>query len=324
MGTRLRPLTYQIPKPLVPLLGKPLVEHIMDALPGEVDTVILAVSYMREALESYFEGRDAGRKVVLVNEGEPLGTGGAVRNVREHLDGTFLVFNGDVISSLDVEGMLRAHRAHGGIATISLWQVDDPSAYGAVGLDDGMRVTAFQEKPAPGQEISNRINAGAYVFEPSILDCIPEGASSLERDVFPKILDKGMHGHPYQGYWVDCGTRESLLRAQRTLLAQGGGATSPQALLERSSVKGDISIGRSEVRDCIIGPNVFVGDSVRIGPPNGTVGERARVRGSMVLDGAVVEEGAQVSECIIGPGAVVRRGENIEKMILVSSPHPPA
>ena len=127
LGTRLRPLTYGMPKPLVPLLGKPLISHIIDPLPSEVDTVILAVSYMKDALEEYFRVHDVGRKVILVNEDQPLGTGGAVKNVSRYLDGPFIAFNGDVVCSIDLNDMVRYHRSHGGIGTMSLWQVEDPS-----------------------------------------------------------------------------------------------------------------------------------------------------------------------------------------------------
>ncbi|HSA35745.1 MAG TPA: nucleotidyltransferase family protein, partial [Methanomassiliicoccales archaeon] len=123
MGTRLRPLTLSTPKPLIPLLDRPMIMHIIDYLPEEVDTVVLAVSYMKDQLESFFRKNDCGRRVVLVNEEEPLGTGGAIRNVRQHLDDTFFCFNGDIISSLDLRDLLSFHRRHGGIGTLSLWQV---------------------------------------------------------------------------------------------------------------------------------------------------------------------------------------------------------
>ncbi len=144
LGTRLRPLTYSMPKPLIPLLGKPLVRYIIDALPAQVDTVILAVSYMKDALEDYFKSVDLGRKIILVNETEPLGTGGAIRNVSEHLDGTFFAFNGDIVSSLDLKALLRFHREKGGIATLSLWQVEDPSPFGVVKLNGEGRILDFQ------------------------------------------------------------------------------------------------------------------------------------------------------------------------------------
>ncbi len=255
LGTRLRPLTLRMPKPLVPLLGKPLVSHIIDPLPEEVDTVILAVSYMKDALEDYFRSHDVGREMILVNEDTPLGTGGAVRNVSRFLDDTFIAFNGDVISSIDLNDMVRYHRSHGGIGTMSLWQVEDPSAFGVVSTDPQGRITEFQEKPEKGHAISNSINAGVYVFEKEILDHIPEGVVSLERQVFPNILHRGLHGYGFSGYWVDGGTRENILKAQRILLDRGGGMESTDLLREDDAVVvGPNLLQRAHVRDAASAP----------------------------------------------------------------------
>ena len=151
LGTRLRPITYRTPKPLVPLVGKPIVMHIIDSLPSSVDTVVLAVSYMKDELEEYFRVNDCGRKVILVNETTPLGTGGAIKNVEEHLDGTFIVINGDVLTSIDFNSMVDHHRQKGGIGTISLWQVEDPTAFGVVGLDQHGRINALPGEAVPGR-----------------------------------------------------------------------------------------------------------------------------------------------------------------------------
>jgi mannose-1-phosphate guanylyltransferase len=310
LGTRLRPLTYKMPKPLVPLLGKPLVSHIIDPLPAEVDTIILAVSYMREALDDYFSTHDVGRKVVLVNEDQPLGTGGAIKNVSHYLDDTFIAFNGDVVCSIDLTDMLRYHRSHGGIGTMSLWQVEDPSAFGVVGRDIRGRITDFQEKPAKGEAVSNSINAGVYIFEKEILDHIPQGVVSMEREVFPKVLDKGLYGYEFKGYWVDCGTRENILSAQRTLLDLGGARISPDMISEDdAALVGSNMVLRGHLRGCRVGPHVYVEDDVLI-----TKG--ASVSESMVLRGALVEEGAQVQGSIIGPDCVVARGEVIKDQVL--------
>ena len=167
-----------------------MIMHIIDSLPEEVDTVVLAVSYMKDQLETFFRKNDCGRRIVLVNEDEPLGTGGAIRNVRQHLDDTFFCFNGDIISSLDLRDLLSFHRRHGGIGTLSLWQVPDPSAFGVVGLDWD-RIIDFQEKPAPGTAISDLINAGVYVFQPELLDHIPSGVVSWRGRSSPRYWTEG-------------------------------------------------------------------------------------------------------------------------------------
>ncbi len=308
MGTRLRPLTFSTPKPLLPLLDRPMVMHIVDSLPKEVDTVVLAVSYMKDQLESFFREHDCGRRVVLVNEDEPLGTGGAIRNVRQHLDDTFLCFNGDIISSLDLRDLLAFHRSHGGIGTLSLWQVPDPSAFGVVGLD-GHRIIDFQEKPAPGTAISDLINAGVYVFQPELLDHIPSGVVSLERLVFPNILDRGLHGYRFQGYWVDCGTPESYLRAQSELLEHG--RSMDRARKQGAKMIGLNYLDRADLRGCVIGPHVcaLAGSSVS---------EGSTVERSVLMEGATVGKGCKIKDSLIGPGANVADGESVLGNVLAS------
>lgn len=307
MGTRLRPLTFSTPKPLLPLLDRPMVMHIIDSLPDEVDTVVLAVSYMKDLLEDHFRDNDCGRRVVLVNEEEPLGTGGAIRNVRQHLDDTFLCFNGDIVSSLDLRDLLSFHRRHGGIGTLSLWRVPDPAAFGVVGLD-GDQIIDFQEKPAPGTAISDLINAGVYVFQPELLDHIPPGVVSLERQVFPKVLEKGLHGYRFHGYWVDCGTPESYLRAQSELLEHGRSSTRATRM-EGSKVIGPNYLDGANLSGCVIGPHVCA-------LPGSSVSEGSLVERSVLMQGASVGKGCVVRDCLLGPGASVGDGESVQGRVL--------
>lgn len=273
MGTRLRPLTNEIPKPLVPLLGKPLIRYIIDALPDEVDQVLIAVSYRKDDLQRYFEEHDLGLDVVLVEEKEPLGTGGALKNVSPYLDDTFLAFNGDIISSLDLRAFVDFHRRKKGIGALALWRVEDPSAYGVVSME-GERISSFLEKPPPDESPSDMINAGIYIFEQEILDHIPQGTVSLEKDVFPHILSLGLYGMVFDGLWVDCGTRESYLEAQRLLIGGRnvyceGAEVSPLA----------------DLKDCTVLPGAKVGD-------------RALIRRSIICPGAEVRAGEQVLDSI--------------------------
>jgi mannose-1-phosphate guanylyltransferase len=299
-----------MPKPLVPLLGKPLVNHIIDPLPREVDTVILAVSYMKDALEEYFRTHDVGRKVILVNEEQPLGTGGAVKNVSRYLDGTFIAFNGDVVSSIDLNDMLTYHRAHGGIGTMALWRVEDPSAFGVVAKDSNGKITQFQEKPKREEAISNSINAGVYIFEKEILDHIPNGVVSIERDVFPRVLNLGLNGYEFKGHWVDCGTRETLLKAQRILLDIAGGKVSSDLIREGNpALVGSNMLQRAHLRGCQVGPHVYMEDDVLVS--NG-----AEVSESMVLRGALIEEGAKVHGSIIGPECIIEKGRVVKDEII--------
>ncbi|MEI6795794.1 MAG: NDP-sugar synthase [Methanomassiliicoccales archaeon] len=308
LGTRMRPLTGQMPKPLVPLLGKPLVLHLIEALPQSVDTVILAVSYMKDALEDYFAVHECGRKVILVNETTPLGTGGALRNVSQHLDDTFLAFNGDLISSLDIGAMVRRHRQNGAVGTIATWEVEDPSAFGVIVSDASGRVLDFQEKPKLEEARSKVINAGAYVFEMDVFDYIGKGPVSLEREVFPRLLEMGLFTHPFQGYWVDCGTLPTYLKAQGTLIARSGGSV--RACTGTAQLKGVNQLEEVILQGACIGPNVYACRAM--------VEEGACVTDSTLLPGSRVGHGAQVHNCLLGPGAVVAPGQVLDGSILVA------
>jgi mannose-1-phosphate guanylyltransferase len=311
LGTRLRPITYKTPKPLVPLVGKPLVMHIIDSLPPRVDTVVLAVSYMKDVLEEYFRVNDCGRKVILVNETSPLGTGGAIKNVEGHLDDTFIVINGDVLTSIDINSMVKYHREKGGIGTISLWQVEDPTAFGVVGLDHDHRITAFQEKPSKAEAVSNMINAGVYVFEPDLLDNIGKGAVSLEKEVFPKVLDQGLFGYAYEGYWVDCGTRENYLKAQKTLMDLGETRNQPAKLSGKVELLEPLHLTGTRLDSCTVGPYVFA-------EPNVTIGAGAKVSNSTLMRGVVIGPGAVVRNSMIGPGFLVERDQGAIDVILAN------
>lgn len=309
LGTRLRPITYRTPKPLVPLVGKPLVMHIIDSLPPRVDTVVLAVSYMKDVLEEYFRVNDCGRKVILVNETSPLGTGGAIKNVENYLDDTFIVINGDVLTSIDFNSMVKYHREKGGIGTISLWQVEDPSAFGVIGLNADNKITAFQEKPPLAEAVSNMINAGVYVFEPDMLDNISSGPVSIEREVFPMVLDQGLYGYHYRGYWVDCGTRESYLRAQKTLMDFGVTKNQPSSSSGRVDLIEPVHLTGTRLDSCTVGPYVFTETNV-------TIGAGATVSNSMLMHGATISPGAVVRNSLIGPGFVVEKDTGAIDVIL--------
>jgi mannose-1-phosphate guanylyltransferase len=308
LGTRLRPLTYSIPKSLVPIAGKPLIRRIIDGLPSSVDTVVIAVSYMKEALEDYFRVEPCGRKVILVNESTPMGTGGALKNVAQHIDGTFIVQNGDCVSSLDIKAMVRAHRESGGMGTLALWEVEDPSAFGVVELERDMRITDFQEKPSLAEAKSNLINAGVYVFEPEILDYIGKGQVSLEREVFPRVIEYGLYGHRFQGFWVDCGTLKNTLVAQRAMLDKENPPT--PADFDCAIIPPNL-IRAKELKGCHVGPNACLEPEVRIGA--GT-----HVENALVMKGACLGTNCKISGSIIGPGIKVNDNESIVDSIVAA------
>jgi mannose-1-phosphate guanylyltransferase len=309
MGTRLRPLTYRIPKPLLPVMGKPLIMHVIDSIPSEVDEVIVPISYKREVMEDYLRSHPPGRRITLVDEPEPLGTGGAVKNVEEHIDGQFLVINGDVITSLDVASFLKFHRAKGGIASISLWPVEDPSPFGVAQLDEDARITRFQEKPKREEAFSKLINAGAYALEREVLDVIGDGFVSMEREVFPKLLDKGMYGFQFDGHWIDCGTRENVIGAHRILMGDDAkvsrNCVSEGAIVHPPSVIGDEAV----VAGAVIGPNTYVSSRCVVGP-------MSRVEGSVLYEDARIGTRCRIVDSIIDQGVSVPDGAEIASEVV--------
>ncbi len=308
LGTRLRPLTRSRPKALVPLLNRPMILHALDALPAMVDEVIIAASYMVDALERFFSGRREGRRITFVEEEEPLGTGGALRNLEGTLQGRFLVLNVDVISSVKLEGLVATHEAKGGIGTLALWEVAQPEAYGIVDFDEEGRVHRFLEKPAPDEVFSHWINAGAYVFEETLLDRIPAGRPvSLEREIFPAVLSEGLYGLPFEGYWSDAGTLGQYLDATRILLdRQTGSEEAPEA---QEGVIPPVAIDPSaQVTGGSVGPYVTIGPDSRV--------MEAHLSRSALLERVAVEQGAAVLDSLIGAGATIGRDALVRECII--------
>jgi len=308
LGTRLRPLTLHRPKALVPLLNRPQILHVIERLPPAVDEVILAVNYMYERVRDFFDALDLEKEVVVVHEAQPLGTGGAIKNVEDRLSGTFAVANGDVVDSLDYEALLRFHRKAGGIGTIAVWPVEDPTAFGVVALD-GERITCFVEKPSEAEAPSHLINAGHYVFEPDVLDGIEAGrAVSLERDVFPKLIPKGLYAFRWEGYWADVGTLPSYLEAQRILLEARPVAPPEDADLSRAEVLEPVLAGGGTFGEGRIGPYVVLGRGCRIG--------RATVRNAALFDHVNVDDKAEIDASIVGEAASIGEGALVRDSIV--------
>ncbi len=291
-GTRMRPLTYTTPKPLLPIMNKPLIQHVVDSLPDEVDEVIIAANYKIEMLREYFQDMESKKNIVIVDEPEPLGTGGAVKNVEEYLTDTFFVINADIISSIDLEDYIEFYRSKDAVAAISAWEVKNPEEFGIFALDDDSKILKFQEKPEPWEAFSNTINAGHYILEPEVLELIPEGKKvSLEREIFPKLISKGFYGFNFKGYWVDCGRPSSFLKANKILLDKYFQEHGVKYVLgERSYVDGEpgeyVSIGM----DCTI--------------------EGSEISNSIIFDGVEIDRGCVIKNSIIGFDVILE--ENVK------------
>jgi mannose-1-phosphate guanylyltransferase len=301
-GTRLRPLTLEVPKPMLPIGHVPMIVRLVDRLAaGGVTDVVLALGFKPEPFAAAFPGgrhRSPHGSVRLhyAIEPSPLDTAGAIAFAASSagIDATFVVANGDIQTDLDVGHLVLRHRDLAAEATLHLVGVADPSAFGVVDIDADSRVRAFVEKPAPGTEPSSLINAGTYVFEPSMIDRIPVGvASSIERDVFPLVAaDGALFGVATDDYWIDAGRPDLYIRANLDLL-DGARRLRCDPVATGADVDASATIERSIVAAAA------------------SVGAGARIVDSVILDGAVVGAGATVQQCAVmgrvGRSAIVAR-----------------
>lgn len=293
-GTRMRPLTYTTPKPLLPLLNRPLAQHIIDSLPREVEEVVLAANYKINMLRDYFEDVNLDREIHMVDEPEPRGTAGAVKNVESYIDDTFFVVNSDIISSLDFQDYLDFYREKDGIGAISAWRVEDPTEFGVMDIGEDSRIRRFQEKPAPGEAFSKKVNAGHYILEPEVLERIPEGQKvSMEREIFPDLVEEGLLGYEFEGYWIDCGRPSSLFEANRKLLDEK----------EKKKLIGESSIIEGE-----LGEYVTIGEDCKIG--------ESSINNSMIYDGVEIGKGCVIENSILGYDVVVEENVTIKDSII--------
>ena len=315
-GTRLRPLTSDLPKQMLPIVDRPMIEHVVGHLAAHgVEEVVLSLGFLPDAFrDAYSDGRCAGIPLHYAVEPEPLDTAGAIRFAAEDagIDEAFLVLNGDVLTDLAVDELIGFHRASGAEATVSLTPVDDPSRYGVVPTDADGRVTGFVEKPPAGAAPCNWINAGTYVFEPSVIDRIEPGRRvSVEREVFPAMADEGvLYGLRSEAYWVDTGTPETYLGVQLDLL---DGVRGPA----RSGVDDAAEIHPgATVRRSVIGPGAVVAEGSRVCDSvvmaGSRIGEGAVVDGSLVGRNATIGPDARVlGLSVVGHGAEVVAGEHL-------------
>ncbi len=297
VGSRLRPWTNSIPKPLLPVLDQTLLEHVVRSLPVDmVDEVVVAGGYKVDQIKAYFDAADAPFDLRIVPEDGPLGTGGALGNCRDVVSGTFACFNGDIISSLDASSLMNMHRTNGSVGTLGLWEVEDPTRFGIVGLDQSNKITKFKEKPTPQEVFSNLINAGSYIFNDDVFDWMPNGKHSIERDVFPKLAAEGqLSGVPFDGYFIDAGTPEAWNLAVKASIVHGRYRTgqvagTPPSWFASEATRSSVDLD-SKLDHCMVADGCSIGSS--------------SVSMSTLLKGAQIGDAATVSSCLIGKNAKV-------------------
>ncbi len=302
LGTRLRPITYEIPKPLAPVVNRPVMEHILALLARHGFTEAIAnLSHLPEQIEERFgDGSALGLSLTYSVEEELLGTAGGVRNVAEFFgDEPFLVISGDALTDIDLTAMRAAHEANDGIATLALKPVPDPREYGVVILGEDGRIQGFQEKPNPAEALSTLANCGIYMFAPEIFDYFPERPFvDWAMDVFPALLDNDVpfHGHEVHAYWNDIGSLDEFRQGNFDALAG----------------EVDVQHGARDRGDGVLaGEGARIADDVEAAPPvlvgaGAEVGEGVRLDGPLVIgDGCRVGSGARLRDCIVLPGAAV-------------------
>jgi mannose-1-phosphate guanylyltransferase len=312
-GTRLRPLTETVPKPVLPLAGRPHLAYVIDWLAGHgVDDVVVSSGHLAEGVRAALGGV-SGPAIRVVEEPDARGTAGAIRFAEHELGERFLVINGDVLCDLDLTAMAEQHERTGAAATIALHPVEDPSAYGLVRHGDDGEITDFLEKPDPGEIDSDEINAGAYLLERSVLELIPpERPVSIEREVFPELVGNGLYGCRLDGYWIDIGTPGRYLQAswdilEGTVETVTGRRVGDDGLLLEDGVDLDAATVHAPA---LIGEGVTAGAGATIGPravigPGSSIAEGATVEGSVLLSGCTVGRGATLSGAILSAEAVI-------------------
>jgi mannose-1-phosphate guanylyltransferase len=311
-GTRLRPLTCNTVKAMVPIVNRPLLEHLLGYLSSHgVDDIVVTLCYLPDRIESRFgDGSECGVKLAYVMEETPLGTAGAVKNAESHLDGAFFVFNGDIITNIDLRAMLSFHRQRNAVATIALTPVENPSAYGVVETAADGRVKRFTEKPPPGQAPTNLINAGIYILEPAVLRGVPQGTRCMfEHHLFPTLLSDGaaVFAYPTTHYWIDIGTPEKYRQVQYDLLLGKCASSLYRGTAEANGIRAH----RTDVD-----PSAVVEGPVAFGS-NCSVGAGARIRGPAVLgDGCIISDGSIVDKAIIWRNVRIGKEASIRESVI--------
>jgi mannose-1-phosphate guanylyltransferase len=320
-GTRLRPLTSTVPKPVVQLVDRPFISYMLEWLRGHgVEDVIMSCGFLASGVRDVLgDGSGLGLRLQFVEEPEPRGTAGALKLAEPMLEERFLVLNGDVLTDLDLTAQIAQHEASGARATLALVPVADPSAYGLVLLDEHGAVREFIEKPDPDQRVeTNLISAGAYVLERSILELVPPDRNvSVEREVWPRLVGEGLYGFASESYWMDIGTPERYLKGTFDII-EGNVRTAVQQRLGSDWLALDpgAQMRGKLVPPAVVERGVSVAEGAQVGSlvvlaEDVSVGAHSSVERAVILPGSEIGEHCELRDCIIAPGCRVGSGSTI-------------
>jgi mannose-1-phosphate guanylyltransferase len=320
-GTRLRPLTSTVPKPVVPLVDRPFISFMLEWLRAHgIDDVIMSCGFLATSVRNVLgDGSGHGIRLRFVEEPDPRGTAGALKFAESLLDERFLMLNGDVLTDIDLTEQIAQHERTGAKATLALVPVEDPSAYGLVHLEDDRAVRDFVEKPSSDAIDTKLISAGAYVLEREILEMVPPGRNvSIEREVWPRLIGAGLYGFPSESYWLDIGTPARYLQATFDIL-EGNVQT---GVLERMgdgylSVSGDAQVRGRAIPPAVIEPGASVAESAHVGSlvvlgHDVKISAGSTVERSVILNGTEIGENCTLRDCIVAAGCRIGSGTHIE------------
>ncbi|MGC8609573.1 MAG: sugar phosphate nucleotidyltransferase, partial [Thermoplasmata archaeon] len=342
-GTRLRPITYSIPKPLVPVAGKPVIAYILDSFyKANVKDIIITTGYKFESLiRGVLENKNYDQNVLFSVEKEAAGTAGSVKLAEKFLNDTFIVGSGDILIDFDVRKMLEEHKKTGSLITVALTHVDDPSQFGIAEMDDSNRIIKFLEKPSKNETFSDTVNAGVYIIEPEILDYIPRGkVFDFAKDLFPKLMNEGivLNGYIIEGTWLDAGRPKDLIKANQIMTEKYGNPLSdrvkgnfiiksqipettkikaPVYIGENVKIGKDTTIDRSTIYDnVVIGDNVEIADSVLM--PSSKISRTSKIEGSVIMQSTSIGENCEIYNSVLSQKLNVQNGSRIFDVALSS------
>ncbi len=311
LGTRLRPITHTVPKQLISIAGQPVLYHVFDMMPRAVKEITIACGYKADYVINYIKEHPYRIPIKVVREETQLGTAGAMLNAVSGASDPVVVVNGDLISGVDMEAMLKQHEERKAYGTMSLIEVEDPSAYGVAALDNDDRIMEFVEKPKREDAPSRWVNAGASIWSKDVFNAIPSGREvSFEREILPKLLEKPIYGFKFNAFWEDAGTPERMLNSQKIVFDN---KKVPRfADVEGAKIIPPVAVGRNcKASGASIGEYVTIGDNV-------TIGNNCIIEDSIVLDDVTIGENSVVLHSIVGKGTVIPSNTRLDSKCIAN------